>query len=270
MLTRHDRALSIVVSLLLLALAYAPAPLPTAAQPTVDGNVTDSQYLTIGTRETSNNSFGDARDVGDIVYYADDNNSMLYIGVKGELPTSGIADGIALWLEFDDLNGRPRGNSLGVSGASEYMDGDGNGGNTDFKADMEVDYMFALNSGGGSSNVFVDGVDFASSGGPYSGSLGQTDQNGTSTTNDGNLFGGGTVEFAFDNSGYSNSGGSQNTGFEIAIPYAQLGDNGVSTVGGMEVFGSVVDPDALFSGETVPGDVANGNSDIGTAPRPGC
>jgi len=159
MLALYDRALQFVISISLLVVISVPGAVPILAQPTVDGDVSDSEYLTVAPRETSNNSFGNARDVGEIVYYADDASSTLYIGVKGELPTSGNADGIALWLNFRALSGTASGTNLGVSGAGHYLDGDGSGNNLAFKADMEVDYMFVLNSGGGSSDVFVNAVD---------------------------------------------------------------------------------------------------------------
>ncbi|MEL6719868.1 MAG: hypothetical protein AAFP82_14240, partial [Bacteroidota bacterium] len=124
------------------------------AQPTVDGDLSDGDYSSIATKQNSNAGFGSDIDVQEIVYFADNTNSRLYIGVKGKLNTSND-DGIGLFLNFTGVTGVAAGTPLGFPGAGHFMDGEGGVSNDDFKADFEVDYMFAVNASGG-SNAFLD------------------------------------------------------------------------------------------------------------------
>lgn len=230
---------------------YAPGAAPAVAQPTVDGDLSDAGYVTVGTRDNTNDGFSDRTEVREIVYFADDASNVLYVGVKGKLPT-GNDNGIGLWLNFQAQSGFSAGTSLGVgSGADHYLDGQG-GNNNDFRADFEVDYLFAMSSNGTSTSVEYDG--FETTNGAIS-SFGSSDQSGGTRT--AAFFGSGeNATFAFDN------GGGSNQGFEMEVPYSALGGGGVSEVGAMEAFAVVVDSDGSFSNETVPGNLTTGNPGV--------
>ena len=221
------------------------------AQPVVDGDLSDAQYTTIATKANSNSGFGTAIDVSKIVYYADNANSMLYLGVVGKLDATN-SNAIGVWLNVTGSGsptGAAAGTSLGFSGAGGYMSGGGS--NTNFKADFEVDYMFAFNPGGGSSNVYWDASELI--GGNTAEYQGSCDQNGTAATNSnasGGIFAQNSISFAFNN------GGGANQGLEMAIPFSEIG---ATSSMGIQVFAFVVSGDGYFSDVTVPGDITSGN-----------
>ena len=221
------------------------------AQPVVDGDLSDAQYTTIATKANSNSGFGTAIDVSKIVYYADNANSMLYLGVVGKLDATN-SNAIGVWLNVTGSGsptGAAAGTSLGFSGAGGYMSGGGS--NTNFKADFEVDYMFAFNPGGGSSNVYWDASELI--GGNTAEYQGSCDQSGTAATNSnasGGIFAQNSISFAFNN------GGGANQGLEMAIPFSEIG---ATSSMGIQVFAFVVSGDGYFSDVTVPGDITSGN-----------
>jgi hypothetical protein len=220
--------------------------LPAAAQPTVDGDLSDSEYQSIATKQNSNNSFG-STEATEIVYFPDEANSTLYLGVKGQLPTgTDNANGIGIWVGTDGggaPTGAAAGTELGFEGGSHYFNGQGGGTNDNFKADFEVDFMYAFNTGGGSSDVFFDSADLTGSS-PTNQFVGSSDQSGSSTSGTGP--GGGTITFAVDNSG------GADTGIELQIPFSELGATAQSD---LTVFAFVVSSTGFFSDETVPGDL---------------
>ncbi len=218
----------------------------------IDGNMKDDLYISLATKQNSNSGFGSAIDVSEIKYYNDADNEMIYLGVIGKLNT-GSTDGIGIWLNTDSdspLSGASAGTALGITGGGHYIDGDA-GSHLNFKADFEVDYMFALNPGASSSNVYFDAATQLSSAAAHY--QGACDQAGTSATNssaDGTVFTQNAITFAFDNSAGST------TGFEVALPYSELG---ISSLDNLEVFAFVVSSTAYFSDVTVPGDITTGN-----------
>jgi hypothetical protein len=135
MLHRYASSVTQAVLLTAVAAALALGAYPVAAQPTVNGDVSFQNggegYVTAAPR-ASGVGDGTAPEAERILYYADDANQTLYVGVRGALPTSND-DGIALWLNFQELDGAAAGTDLSVPGASHYM-------NNSFKADFEVDY----------------------------------------------------------------------------------------------------------------------------------
>jgi hypothetical protein len=226
----------------LLTLTLLLLPILAVAQPTIDGDLSDAQYETIATKQNANSSFGSAIDVQELVYYADDANATLYIGIRGKLDVTNN-NGIGLWLNITgdgSPNGRSAGTSLAVSGAGHYISGDG-GNESDFSADFEVDAMYAFNPGGGATNVFFDAANVIG-GTPSATFVGSSDQSGTSATGTGP--GGETITFAVDNSG------GANTGIELRIPFAELDASASMSV---EAFAMVVSSSAFFSNVTVPG-----------------
>jgi hypothetical protein len=171
----------------------------------------------------------------------------LYLAFEGKLNT-GSGDGIGFWLGFDELTGSSAGTSLGGSPGGHYMSGNG-GANVNFKSDFEVDYMFAVNPGGGATDVFFDAVKLV--GTRTAQYLGQASQNGNPAGNiNSNFFSTNSVWFAFNNDG------AFSHGFEVSIPFSELG---VTSAGEITTFAFVVSGTAFFSDVTVPGNVTGGN-----------
>ena len=221
------------------------------AQPTVDGNLSDSEYSTIATKQNTNNGFGSAIDVSKIVYYPDATNSILYIGVEGKLNTASN-DGIGIWLNISGTGsptGTSAGNNLGgITGAGHYMQ---DATNPNFKADFEVDYMFAINPGSSSTNCYVNAASrVGTPAGIYLGNCGQSGSSLDYSTT-GTVFANGhTITFAFNN------GGGANQGFEIKIPFAAIG---ATSSMNLTAFAFVVSNTAFFSNVTVPGNISGSN-----------
>ncbi len=237
----------------LAALLLAPAAF---AQPTVDGDLSDADYQSLATKLNANAGFGPDIDATEIVYFADTGAEVLYVGVKGKL-NQFSGDAIGLWLNFDDPDGRPAGQLLGDvpdAGFSYFGAAD-----SAFTADFEVDYAFAANPGGTSTDVFFDAATYVVADTARADFLGAADQSGTPTTgpadatnNSGGPVFFSTVAFAFDNSA------TGDTGLEFAIPFADLGID-ASDLGSIQAFAFVVSSTAYFSDVTVPGDVTAGN-----------
>jgi hypothetical protein len=224
----------------------------TYAQITINGDLSESQYVTVATKQNSNAGFGPNIDVSKIVYYPDFSNNLLYIGVESKLNTTSN-DGIGLWINISGSGapaGASAGTSLSVSGGGHYISGNG-GSNPNFKADFEVDYMFAFNPGSSSTNCYLDAASRV--GTPSHTYLGNCGQSGSpidySTT--GTVFSSGhTITFAFNNSGTSNKG------FEIKIPFGAIGATASMNI---SLFAFVVSSTAFFSDVTVPGNRTGGN-----------
>lgn len=213
------------------------------AVPTIDGNLSDAQYITLATKLNSNQGFGPNIDISRIAYYPDVVNQQLYIGIVGKLNATN-ADGIGLWLNFSETAGTPAATSLGgVAGAGHYMQ---NAVNPNFKADFEVDFMFAMNPGGSATNTYVNALKRV--GGNSISYLGDCGSAGVALTGPATsgAFTANSVTFAFNN------GGLANQGFEMKIPFSELG---ITASGNVQAFAMVVSATAFFSDVTVPGNI---------------
>lgn len=219
------------------------------AQPVVNGDLSDAQYITLSTKQNTNSNWGNI-DISKIVYYPDAASSVLYLGVVGKLDVSN-SNAIGIWLNVSGSGspaGIAAGNSLSVSGGGGYIGGNG-GTNPNFKADFEVDYEFSFNPGGGNTNVYWDASKTV--GTPVNEYQGSCNQSGTSSTNsnaNGTVFTQNSVSFAFNNDGAANHG------LELAIPFAQIGANVNDSI---QVFAFVVSSSAYFSDITVPGNLSS-------------
>jgi len=219
----------------------------TWAVPTIDGDLSDAEYTNIAV----GNGLGDwGMNVDNIYYYPDATNSILYFGIEGNVATD-CANGIGFWLGFNEYDsGLAAGDTLGgTSDGGHYM---GNhSGHNQYKADFAVDYMFAMNTGSTSDNMYVDVVKFSSGtgNGQYIGNCGQI---GTSTTgpSSDDVFTTNAVTFAFNNDNAANHG------FEMSIPFSELG---VTSAGLMKAFAFVVSNDAYFCQDCAPGTPPSGD-----------
>lgn len=216
------------------------------AQITVNGDLSEAQYDMLANKLNGNQGFGPNIDVQRIVYYPDVVNQQLYFGVVGRLNTASN-DGIGIWLDFSERVGSPVGTNLGVSGAGHYMGATASA----FKADFEVDYMFAINPGSSTANAYVDVARrVAPIQATYLGNCGQAGVAIDGPSGTGGVFSQNSVRFAFNN------GGGANHGFEIKIPFAEMG---ITSAGDIRAFAMVVSNTAFFSDVTVPGNVTTGN-----------
>ena len=212
----------------------------------VEGDLSNSQYITLGSKLNSNAGFGSAIDVSKLVYYPDTAHGVLYIGIQGKLD-NGTNNGIGVMLGFSELAGVAAGTSLGGAPGGHYM---GDATNPNFKADFPVSYMLAINPGTG-VNCHVDAVKLVGTrAASYLGNCFQTDFAITGPAGASDFFSQYSVSFAFDNTGAANKG------FEMRIPFSQLGITGTGT---FQMFAFVSSQTAYFADVTVPGNITTGN-----------
>lgn len=215
------------------------------AQVTVDGDLSESEYERI---EDTDDAGLENSALDELAFYADDANNDLYIGVKGVLED---AYGYGIWLNVTGSGapaGLSSGSELGIAtdGGLHYINGNEDGTQISFTADFEVDYALALGAEGGGTTV--EAAQYTSD--PPSAQ--QVDfvfaQDGTKESGTGPN--GSTIEFAFDNSGGSD------TGAELKIPFSELG---ASASHNIELFSFIASNLAAFTKETIPGDATQAN-----------
>ena len=211
------------------------------AQPTVDGDLSESDYNWI-VRQDNASGFGGSN-VVDSLGYAVVNGS-LYIAQAGVLD----GNGYGLWINVKGVGGEPAGNSLGISSGSKstefhFLDGnslDGTDVNRDYKADFEVDIATAA----GDLGTIADSTEFNLA--DYRGStpsldsLGRVEQGASANTALG-----GAVEFAHVNTG------DADTGVEWKFELSALG---LKVTDKVELSTFVVSGTAYFSDVVIPGD----------------
>jgi len=240
---------SLTAACFLLLMAFTPFAVQ--GQPTVDGDLTDSDYISLGTATDlgdPNNpqGFGDANLLNEVLYYPDTENDELYVGVDGilESAVSGNSNSFGIWIKVSGPGaptGIPAGDPLGINESEGlYITGDNNGNNLDYTADFEVHFMTALGAvDDGGTDATAAYIADRTGGGATVLNLGLTDQNGTSTTSNG-------IEFAF-----LNDNSTANTGAEWRIPFSTLG---VTADNDIEVFAMLVGSTGYFSAGIIPGD----------------
>ncbi len=214
----------------------------------IDGDMSESLYGVIATKQNSNSGFGSAIDVSKIVMYANARDSVLYVSIQGKLDVTN-SNAIGVWLNLRGSGtpvGKAAGMPLGIlNPGGSYIGGGNNPSNVNFAADFEVDYLFAFNPGGGTSAVSFDAAkQIGTAALEYQGSCNQTGQYSTNGNASGSVFQKYNIAFAFNNSGGANKG------LELRIPFRSVGVDGQDSV---EVFAFVVSGDAFFSDVTVPG-----------------
>jgi hypothetical protein len=225
------------------------------AQPTIDGDMSDASYTTVGTYTSGQDGFGSDNDLGAIRYHTDGTN--IYVGITGEIASD---NNIVVFFNFSGYGGRNAGDELDPFGNYEGYVGVFNKGNNsglDYaRMDMGVDFGLAFNKGNAATNLYVDAIRYGSSDVVNNNAAGNVaSQTGTSGTVDvGTTFGGtGNMTLAFDN-GFS---GDVNKGIEFSIPLAAF--SGVDNSQTVELFAIITNATGYMSNECIPGDPGSSN-----------
>jgi hypothetical protein len=246
---RHQSSTTMKTTITLLSLFL---PLVFWAQPTIDGDLSDADYVSVATKANANMGFGPNTDVTEIVYYSDPGARILYVGVKSVLD-NGTNNGIGLMMNLTGAGGLPGAPACSPLGwefdvfgnpVGHYMSG--NFGFNSFFADFEVDLLFAYNPGTSSTNCFLDMTSVVA-GLPVAYYLGDCGQSGVPAINTDPTTG---ITFTF---AFQNGGGNQ--GMEVAVDYSSTTLNPDD----MEAFAFVVSNTAFFSDVVVPGNITTGN-----------
>lgn len=240
--------------LFLSVLAILQFILTAISQPTIDGDMGDASYSTLGTFTSGRNGFGDDNDLGVIKYYTD--NTDIYIGITGEMTSN---DNIVLFFNFSGYGGRSStlaGSGTCGNGVFRTSSNSGDYGLDGATMDMDIDFALAFNEGSSSTNFYIDAVRYGSTGILNCGYLGNTiSQSGTSGSfNAGTIFGGtGYITIAYHN-GFN---GNSNKGIEFRIPIAAFA--GVTNTQSLQLFAIITNNIGEMSNETIPGDPGGSN-----------
>ncbi|AXJ02110.1 Por secretion system C-terminal sorting domain-containing protein [Cyclonatronum proteinivorum] len=216
----------------------------------IDGVINEPQYILMAEKENDNAGFGPGKDVRALWYFADSDS--LYIAIESEM-VLGDADGIGIFLDFEEVQGLPAGTPLGgAEGAVSFLNPP-NPVNQAFKMDFEVDFGFAWI--GAQNRVLMSVADYTGDEKlgklvlPASASPGGNGATGTGPAEDG-LFPANSIRYAMLNDGEANHG------VEFAVALADLGVSG----GRFRAFAFIVSGTGYFSNVLLPGD-ANGTAD---------
>ncbi|MHC1736577.1 MAG: S8/S53 family peptidase [Ignavibacteriaceae bacterium] len=210
--------------------------------PSIDGYMSESQYLNIARFTSGRDGFGADNTLKSLKYYYDATD--IYIGLTGEL---GSNDNVILFFNFNDYSGRGS-NTLGNAGTDagvfKYIGG--------AKMDFDVDFALAFNEGTSTTNFYLDACRYGGTPSVIAqGYLGNTSsQLGLSSEfNIGAVFGGtGNITAAYHNGFDSDS----LRGMEFKIPIASFA--GVSNVQNLSLFAVILSAGGYFSNECIPGD----------------
>ena len=243
----------LVISLLVGSI-YLMYPVFTfAAAPTIDGDISDAAYTTVGTYTSGQDGFGAGNDLGAIHYYSDGTD--IYIGISCDLNSN---NNVVLFFNFSGYGGRGTGTLAGSSSSSTGVFTTSGGGLDGAKMDMDVDYAFAFNEGNSSTEFYMDAARFASGSNgylstAYIGDFGH--QDGTSASLDPTSVTGGTgnITLAYNNTYSSDT----NKGIEFKIPIAAFAgaDNGQT----LQLFTIITNNTGYMSNECIPGDPGSSN-----------
>jgi len=244
---------------LLLSVGFLLAfPLVAVGQPTIDGDLTDSEYTIVANPDDAD-GFGGGADVDSLLYHVDVNQGEVYVAVAGRLGPEIVFDdinNIGIWINVtggdSSPSGLPAGDTLGLKIDQDhryltgnFADAEEPDNNTNFTADFEVDFMTAVgptfnNPASDAIAVVGNHTTDPSSIVPFD----TTDQSGTSATDTEGL----GIEYAFLNSD------DETTGVEWKIPFDAIGATSSNSI---EVFAFGVSSTAFFSNEVIPGNASN-------------
>jgi hypothetical protein len=254
--------MSLIRLLFLLSFLFL-IPIENEAQIVVDGNFSESSYQLLSTRLNFNGGFAPDCELTNVYYYVGNNN--FYLGAECKIQSqpnlyNPLPDGLGILLDVTSKTGLPPGSILGINEVFDfhYLNGGIEVGwpayTLEFKADFEVDYLFAVYTDATPNNIFFD---VASQTGSTQGTIqniGTTNQYGSAVTGPyvNGIFSQNSIEFAFQQSPFDGS----LKGFEIRIPLSELS---ATSSDEFVVFVSIVSSTAYFSDQTIPGNVFSGN-----------
>ncbi len=242
-------------------------PFVAVGQPTIDGDLTDSEYTKVAQADTAN-GFGEPASLEALYYHVDVVNEDLYVATAGTLETQevfGTLNRHGIWVNVtggdSSPQGIPAGEPLGVdaSGDFQYI----NAGDGDYRADFEVDFMTSVGPSFEDPDSLTRAVIGNHTTDPSSIiEFDTTDQAGTPVSDAEGL----GIEYAYLNRN------SDSTGAEWKIPFDAIG---ASTSNEIEVFAFLLNDGAYFSNEIIPGNGAkfvgddlsgNGDGNVGSNP----
>jgi hypothetical protein len=233
------------------------------AQIMINGDFTESAYQLLSTRLNTNGGFAPDCELTNVYYYVGDNN--FYLGVECRIQSqpnlyNPLPDGLGIFLDFTSRSGLPAGSALGINEPYDYhflngaLEVGGPSYILEFKADFEVDYLFAVYTDATPNNIFFDAASQSGSTQGTIQNIGTTNQYGTAATgpNVNGIFNLNSIEFAFQQSPYEGS----LKGFEVKIPLSEIQ---ATSNDEFLVFVPIVSSTAYFSNQTIPGNVLSGN-----------
>lgn len=250
----------ITIVTLVLSCVFSPR---SAAQITIDGFFNESEYSLLLSRLNNNNGF--APDCEFTAIYFSRSELNLYLGFECRIQNvpnyyNAKPDGLGIFLNYSTQQGKDAGQPLGIDSSFDFHFLNGGIENfpqstLEFKADFEVDYLFAVYSNSTPNQIYVDAVTHVAGHQLTIQNLGITDQNGNSVTGpaEDGVFSADSVEFAFIPSQFEGS----KTGFEIKIPLSEFN---AAQNDWFQLFAAIVASTAYFSDQTIPGNVLSGNS----------
>jgi alpha-amylase len=218
---------------------------PLAPQFTLNGDFNEAGYILMATNPDSSQGFGPNVDSRRLWFGRDD--SLLYIGVEGKLNPI-TTDGLGLWLDFGNINGRDANRNLGnVPNAAHFINtGDTTQGR--YRSRFETDYAFSLSpvSNRGFMSLARYDENTASLGSVVATAPNAAQLNGTNIVIGPATSGAvpaNAIAYSVDNSG------AELNGWEFAIPLSLVGGRTGNTIRG---FAFVVSNTAFFSNVLVP------------------
>ena len=227
------------------------------AQPVVNGLINEAAYYQIAL-SNSNNGFGDPNDFGGLYCFAD--GTALYLGIKGEVESSGDFNQIAIFLDFSGYGGIPTGADF-PGGGTTFSN---NLAGTNLPAD--VDYLLAGNRGNTPGSFFVDGVRYGNvpsvlNSGFIQGVdiLGNTAPIATGATLGTRMDGDVSLDITMAYRG--DFATNPDAGWEMRLPLAAFG--GVDNTQNFRVLVALIGGSGFWSDETLPGASATGNFGFG-------
>lgn len=252
-----------LIRLLLLAAFMFLIPIENEAQIVIDGDFSESSYQLLSTRLNFNGGFAPDCDLTNVYYYAGNNN--IYLGAECKIQSqpnlyNPLPDGLGILFDVTSKSGLPPGSILGINEFFDYhfLNGGIEVGwpsyTLEFKADFEVDYLFAVYTDATPNNIFFDAASQSGSTQGTIQNIGTTNQYGTAATGPyiNGIFSQNSIEFAFQQSPYDGS----LKGFEVRIPLSELS---ATSSDEFVVFVTIVSSTAYFSDQTIPGNVFSGN-----------
>jgi len=235
-------ATAVTTFLMLAGLMLAPA---TLAQPTVDGQTDDADYILLGEVTTAQVSEFDGEGIKSLKAYRGNGN--LYIAVEGkvEISDSGNFPDFMIFVDVDNVSGIAQGTDLPAGTAGDSPFGFIGGMNMD----MEVDYGFRLTGDTGGNNVayasIADYTNLNSSNQAPDTFEGSVPVDGSTIT--GNETGG---TYAYVDAASLND--VTNTGWEFSIPLSVLGVTASSQFQLFATYGNVDGGPQSISAHIVP------------------